>query len=83
MNATQKKIRFEKTIILDGGKSKKIAFIDSVDNQLYSYQDLMREIPFLLEDGYTVEVVDKTIINDQTGFDYLKEKIRLDNILQI
>lgn len=82
MNATKEKITFEKTIMLDG-KSKKIAFIDSVDNQLYSYQDLMREIPFLLEDGYTVEVVDKTIINDQTGFDYLKEKIRLDNILQI
>lgn len=81
MNAKEK-ITFEKTIILDGG-FKKIAFMDSVDNSLYSYQDLMREIPFLLEDGYTVEVLDRTIINDQTGFDYLKEKILLDNILQI
>lgn len=64
-------IIFEKTLYTQEGEKERVGYWNA-DSGILSIEDLLREINFLLEDGYKVKIVSDLLIENKINFDYLK-----------
>lgn len=63
-NNTNKTLIFTRTLVTDENGNTSIAYWDEEDRQIYTTEDLLHEIPFLLADGYKVKIMEEITISD-------------------
>lgn len=70
MANTNETLIFTRTLVIDENGSMSMIYWDHENAQPLTTEDLIYEIPFLLEDGYKVKIIEEITITNLTNLQH-------------